>query len=197
MRRVLLVSAVVLLMIGSLGAGYFVARDNQPAVTSTQSPSVCDTPYSLSSVKGTMSNSSYLFFDTNSTAWLCVVIYNDNNGTVSDNGPPPDVWAYRQGAWSYPSPNLNVTTRPSTFVLPPDSVSWYMLEITPVNMSQTIYMVPLPNVCWGTVYIAVGYSTTYLQSTLVNLPEVASSCPPAHGLAMDQGFTNVVPVYSK
>jgi hypothetical protein len=203
MKRELLVLLIALLVAGSLGAGYLTGVDNRQTTTSTYvttstETSTCDSTYSPSLVEGTMSNSSSLLFVTNSTAWVCIDIYNNNNNTVSSNPVvPPGVAIAKQGTWAFGSTGLKVTSDPDSFSLPPNSVNWYLFEITPVNATQAVYAVAMPNPCWGYFFVAVGYSVTQLQHTRLDLASITSSCPVAVGRAQVEGFINMVAVYSE
>ena len=202
MKRELLVLLIALLVTGSLGAGYLTRVDDRQTTTSTYvttstETSTCDSTYSPSLVEGAMSNSSSLLFATNSTAWVCVTIYNDNNVTVSSNSAvPPGVAIDKQGTWAFGSFGLKVTPEPSSFFLPPNSVNWSLFEIAPVNATQAIYAVAMPNPCWGYFFVAVGYSVTQLQHARLDLASINSSCG-IIGHAQVEGFTNMVPVYSE
>jgi hypothetical protein len=155
----------------------------------------CGAPSTPIPPEGVESNTSLLVYATNSTAWVCVNIANNANLTVSD-GSPPTVWILQNGGWSN-SANLNVTAQPASFKLYPNTVEWYLFQITPLVGTRAIYSVGLPTECWGDMLVAVGDSTTQLQGTKLSLPNTSTYCPEWTGFSTINALTNMTPVYTK
>ena len=211
---------VIVLIIVSAGAGYFVG--SQVAVstktttstlllsttlTSTSTTTAttvlisssfqgCATEFSPLIIEGTESNSSWIVFDTNSTAWVCVEAVDNSNSSVSYSGPPT-VWMVKNGTW-VSSTNLEVTVQPPKIELSANAASWYVFQITPLNGTRAIYNVGLPYPCWSNYFlVAVGYSVKELQGSKLSIPGIDLECPAYWGGITVIGITNFVPTYSE
>ena len=155
----------------------------------------CATKYSPSIIEGTESNSSWIVFDANSTAWVCVEISDNFNASISWDHPP-SVWMVENGTWASPT-NVTVTVSPPTIQLSPNSVSWYVFEIVPLSGTRAIYNIGLPHPCWSKYFlVAEGYSVNQLQNSELNIPEIVTSCPAGNGYTTIVGITNLTPTYS-
>ena len=205
--------AVVPLVVLSLGVGYIAGTSGRQTTTltttqflsttdltftatSTNTILGCDRPYSNSTVEGTKSNSSSVVFDTNSTSWVCVNIYNGYSDGIAAPDYPPTASILQGGSWVN-TDNLNVTVQPTTIQVPANGVGWFVFEITPRNMSQGIYNVGLPNECWGEVVVAVGYSVVNLQGLQLSIPRSVTTCPAQDGYSSIVSTTDLVATYTK
>jgi hypothetical protein len=164
--------------------------------STTQVMSGCSRPYSISTVEGKNSSSSAIVFDLNSTAWACVAIYNNSNMSLSGSNFSPTVWIPQNGSW-VSSQNLNVTVQPPEIQAPPNSESWYVLRITPLNVTKAIYLVGLPTVCEGFMVVGVGYSVSQLQALRVSLPTIIEFCPASYGGSRLIATTNMIPTFTQ
>jgi hypothetical protein len=213
MKRAFLGLVVALMVAVSLSAGYLVGvGGNGHQVISTQSVTIkqsvtttttlatfqaCSSPYSASIIRGTQSNTSVVILATNSTGLICADIENPTSDvTISYPYPSATVWSVKNGQWVW-SANLNVTIHPYPFQSLPNSTSWYVFQVIPLNMTQAIYLVGLPTPCDRWVMVGVGYSVTNLQHSVLNLPDIMMSCPAAFVLSTVVGITNLIPTYSE
>ena len=204
---------VALMVVVSLSSGYLFGISNSGrqvtnthSITTTQtivttttyvSFQACNSPYSTSIIKGTTSNTSVIVFDTNSTAFICADFLNPtSSATISYQYPSATVWTVKNGEW-VSSTGLNVTIQPSPFQIPPNSTSWYVFQIVPLNMTQAVYLVGLPTVCSGWVVVSVGYSVTKLQHTVLSFPDITEFCPAVFAKPTIVGITNLIPTYSE
>jgi len=167
--------------------------------TSTSSESVgnCSRAFSSSIIQGTKSNSSWVVFDTNSTAYVCVEILNPGNEGNATWIGPSTIQMINHDAFVNPV-NLTVSVEAARIQLSPGSVGWYVFKIVPEPGTHAIYNVGLPDRCWNPFFIlAVGYSVADLRSTMLSVPSEIGSCPLGFGKSTVQGVTNLIPVYSQ
>ena len=207
MRDEAVIALILVLVIASAGAGYYVGASGVRPTTTTSTKLLTTTETRIvtstyvmpacesyrHSVEGTYSNSSYVVFDTNSTGALCVSLDwgGSDNLTLSQ---PPTVWVDKNGTWANSS-GLNVTLVPS-IQLPPLSVESFLFEITVLNRTQAIYTVGLPTPCGSFAFVAVGYSVSQLQETQLDLPPIILNC----GLGPFStifGFANMTATFTK
>lgn len=193
-----IIAAALIIVAGITASSYYLGPTRTSTRTVTSTVTACDTQYSPSIVRGVNSYSSYLVFATNSTAWLCAILFNENNDTVALRSPL--VWQLLQnGTWAHSTANLNVTTTPGPSQLAPNSNDWYVFEIVPRNGTQDIFNVLLPGAgCWTSVIVAVGYSITQLQHTRLDLPADYGLCVGGDAvLDKVSGITNLIPTYTE
>jgi hypothetical protein len=214
MRDMAAVILLVLLVIASAGAGFYAGNNSRQTITvtatlltttTTTTPSTatttevmsgCSRPYSISSVEGNNSTSSLIVFELNSTGWACVDFWNNINTSISLLSPHPTVSIIQNERWVVSS-NLNVTMEPATIQLPPNSVSFYIFQIEPVNTTKAIYSVGLPDDCWGSILVGVGYSVSELRALQIFLPYTQPGyCPAYSSSPQVVATTNMIPAYT-
>lgn len=228
-REIIVTSAVAAIIALSIGLGVYylqpqilgggttsssvsstrnVISSVSTSILTTASLQGCATEYSTSIVEGTKSNTSLIVFATNSTAKVCVTIYNPYNsnpgiGNWSWSGPSI-VYMVQNGSLVSPV-NLTVDIHPPNIQIAPGANASRIFEIIPQNGTRAIYDVYLPDPCTGIIspipqyfILAVGYSAFELQAEHLNIPNQTYEC----GAFADQyasivGISNLLPTYTK
>jgi hypothetical protein len=154
-------------------------------------------------------SSQMIFFATNSTAKICVTIFNYNPVGYHVNytwtaDPNLELYDSQNSSWSSEPQvdvysNLSVSVEPFPINVVPSTNSSYTYILSPKNGTQGIYNLEMPTNCWQSFMfiLAVGYSTAEFQSFIPHIPYLAPplyGCSAFNGNIVVTGTANLTPI---